>query len=162
MAEHCCEPTTQPTADEYVCPNCGRLGRGVTLTSVQAHVAISLRALGGGDYCFCVTAHCPVVYFTTSGHCVRHDQLRERVFQKDVGDDVLVCYCFRHTAGDLRHGTPAERTALLADIVAGTQLGQCACELRNPQGRCCLGNVRRLLAIGGSPTTAGGHNEPGT
>jgi hypothetical protein len=58
---------------------------------------------------------------------------------------VLVCYCFRYRADTLQRSGSAERAAILADIVAGTQQGQCACQIRNPQGSCCLGNVRRLI-----------------
>ena len=38
-----------------------------------------------------------------------------------------------------------DRAALIDDIDAGIQAGQCACDLRNPQGSCCLGNVRGLV-----------------
>jgi hypothetical protein len=31
------------------------------------------------------------------------------------------------------------------DIDTGINTGQCACDLRNPQGSCCLGNVRGLI-----------------
>jgi hypothetical protein len=31
------------------------------------------------------------------------------------------------------------------DINTGISAEQCACDLRNPQGSCCLGNVRGLI-----------------
>ena len=34
---------------------------------------------------------------------------------------------------------------MVDDIHAGINAGQCACDLRNPQGSCCLGNVRGLI-----------------
>jgi hypothetical protein len=116
-------------------------------------VAISLRELAPGDYYFCATLDCAVVYFApatsassrvAAQRTITRDQLRERVFQKETADEVLVCYCFRYSLGAIRHSDEAGRSAVLAAIVAGTQQGQCACELRNPQGGCCLGNVRRL------------------
>jgi len=60
-------------------------------------------------------------------------------------DKVFVCYCFRHTVGDIRRASPHSRSALVDDINAGINAGQCACDLRNPQGSCCLGNVRSLI-----------------
>jgi hypothetical protein len=54
-------------------------------------------------------------------------------------------YCFRHTVGDVRAASPATRAAIVDDINAGIKAGQCACDLRNPQGSCCLGNVRGLI-----------------
>jgi len=58
---------------------------------------------------------------------------------------VYVCYCFRHTVGELLASTPLTSKAILDDIESGIQAEQCACDLRNPQGSCCLGNVRGVL-----------------
>jgi hypothetical protein len=30
-------------------------------------------------------------------------------------------------------------------VTAGVQADQCACDIRNPQGSCCLGNVRAVV-----------------
>jgi len=58
---------------------------------------------------------------------------------------VLVRYCFRYPIGLIQQSDPDQRAEILADIVAGTQYGRYACTIRNPQGSCCLGNVRGLL-----------------
>ena len=116
------------------------------LATVKALLAVSLRRLAHRRYRFCGTPDCPVVYFAEGGgQSFTVAEVRERVFQKAPGDDVFVCYCFRHTRGALRRATAAGRTAVLEDIEAGIRAGQCACELRNPQGACCLGNVRLVL-----------------
>ena len=150
MAERCCTTIIASARDQNECPSCGQRGRPVAVATVQAQVAISLRELAAGGYHFCTTRRCPIVYFTAEGEALRHEQLRERVFQKEPAGTVLVCYCFRYSVSALQHSEPTRRAAILADIVAGTQQDQCACELRNPQGRCCLGNVRQLLATSGS------------
>ncbi len=55
---------------------------------------------------------------------------------------------------DVRAASPETRAAIVDDINTGINAGQCACDLRNPQGSCCLGNVRGLakqlerLAVG--------------
>jgi hypothetical protein len=85
-----------------------------------------------------------VVYFAAGAPPITRDQIRERVFQKETDCDVLVCYCFRYSRGALQRTDSLGRAAILADVVTGTQQGQCACEVRNPQGSCCLGNLRRL------------------
>ena len=36
-------------------------------------------------------------------------------------------------------------STIVERIQAGIQAGQCACDIRNPQGHCCLGNVRDLI-----------------
>lgn len=147
MARECCTPIAraEPRPKVVACPNCGQRGRQVALITVQAQVAISLRKLMARLYRFCPTPECMVVYYPEGGLPITRDQLRERVFQKEPAADVLVCYCFRYSVGLLQQSSSAERSAILADIVDGTRQGQCACELRNPQGSCCLANVRRLI-----------------
>lgn len=149
MPEVCCSSAEQPGvwSAPLACPRCGQHGLRITLATVQAQVAISLRALSARSYQFCAAPGCEVVYYAAGAPPILRDQVREPVFQKDPAADVPVCYCFRFSRGLLEQGSDAERSAILAEIVAGTRQGQCACELRNPQGSCCLGNVRRLLRV---------------
>jgi hypothetical protein len=117
------------------------------MQTVRVMVAISLREVCGQRYLFCVTPACAVVYYeVASGACFTQEQLREPVYQKQPErDDSLICYCFRHTVGAVRNGDNERQESILADITEGIQAGHCACELRNPQGACCLGNVRGLM-----------------
>ncbi len=135
------------TREVSACPACGTAGKPVQGQTVKALLAVTLRTVRDVDYLFCRTQTCPVVYFSPDGEQSFSDsQIRERVFQKQPeSDDVYVCYCFRHTVGDIRTAAPAQRAALIDDINTGIQAGQCACDLRNPQGSCCLGNVRGLV-----------------
>jgi len=115
--------------------------------TVKALLAVSLRSLAEVDYLFCRTRMCPVVYFASdAGPTYTTADIRERVYQKDPErHDMFVCYCFRHTVGEIREASPAVATSLVTDITDGIKAGQCACELRNPQGSCCLGNVRTSI-----------------
>jgi hypothetical protein len=67
--------------------------------------------------------------------------------QKESSDEsVLVCYCFYHSPATLRAELLATGAAtVIEEIEAGIKAGQCACELRNPQGSCCLGNVSAVI-----------------
>jgi hypothetical protein len=132
------------------CPQCALQGKRVQEVTLKAMLAVSLAELRAIPYYFCRTADCAVIYFSADGtQTFSGDMLRERVFQKAPGDDtVWVCYCFRHTAENIRTDlltTPAG--TVLPAIEQATAAGQCACELRNPQGSCCLGNVRALVQI---------------
>ncbi len=128
------------------CPVCGERGKPVQAQTVKALLAVSLREVQSEEYLFCRTQTCPVVYFTPAGQSFSLEQVRERVYQKEPqAPDVFVCYCFRHTVGELLASTPLTSKAILDDIEAGIRARQCACDLRNPQGSCCLGNVRELL-----------------
>ncbi|MFQ5578390.1 MAG: hypothetical protein ACE5G8_15520 [Anaerolineae bacterium] len=73
--------------------------------------------------------------------------MREAVYQKEPHNpEVLVCYCFRHSPASIRAELRvAGRSTVVAQINAGIKAGQCACDIRNPQGSCCLGNVSRVV-----------------
>jgi hypothetical protein len=47
--------------------------------------------------------------------------------------------------GDLGAASSEGRIAIVDDINTGINAGQCACDVRNPQGSCCLGNVRGMI-----------------
>jgi hypothetical protein len=128
------------------CPECGRIGKPVQGQTVKALLSVSLREVQDVQYLFCRTQTCPVVYFSNDGkQNFTVEQVREQVYQKEPeADDVFICYCFRHTIGDLRTASPQERLAIVDNINTGVADGQCACDLRNPQGSCCLGNVCAL------------------
>jgi hypothetical protein len=102
-----------------------------------------------GNYLFCRTRDCPVVYFSQDHETVvLKSEMRERVYQKEPDSpDVWICYCFRHTVGDVTKGLKADRDRILSDINSGIRAEECACDLRNPQGSCCLGNVAALIRL---------------
>ncbi|MCM2257574.1 MAG: (2Fe-2S)-binding protein [Vicinamibacteria bacterium] len=94
---------------------------------------------------FCAVAACPVVYFGP-GFRLDRQHLRVPVFQKEPAGDRIVCYCFGITESTLRReqaelgGSPSEER-----IRGEVRAGRCACEIENPQGTCCLGNVTLVL-----------------
>ena len=58
----------------------------------------------------------------------------------------LVCYCFGHRKEDIaRDLAKSGETDILESIKSEVQVGNCACEVRNPSGRCCLGEVQRTI-----------------
>ncbi len=159
MADGCCCPPTAgnevcessvqiaPSRVAALCPHCGRRGKPVEGQTVKAFLAESLRQVRRVEYLFCKTQTCPVVYFSADHvQSFTIAQMRERVFQKEPeADEVFVCYCFRHTVGDIRSATADARVKIVDDINTGIKVEQCACDLRNPQGSCCLGNVNTLI-----------------
>ncbi len=136
-----------PNAHE-TCPVCQTKGKAVNTQTVKAMLAVSLTTLRAGSYHFCRTPDCPVVYFATDGQQIfRESDLRERVYQKHSSDDaVWVCYCFRHSLGTIHANLATTGVSTVIDqIKAGIAAEQCGCDIRNPQGDCCLGNVLALL-----------------
>ncbi len=163
------EAARQPASDPPVplrdrCPHCGAKGKKVGQLTVKAMLAVSLRNLKSRRYRFCRTASCPVVYFAeeTEEFYTVH-QLRERVFQKEPGaHDVRVCYCFAYTPATIRQEYEASGKVTAVEVIeAGVKAGQCACEVRNPQGSCCLGNVRAVVEQVVGANAAGPTPAPG-
>jgi hypothetical protein len=137
----------RPTREVNACPECGKTGKLVEGQTVKSLLSISLREVKEMQYLFCRTESCPVVYFSSdSEQVITVEQVRERVYQKEPeAEDAFVCYCFRHTVGELRTASREGRVAIVDNINEGISAGQCACDLRNPQGSCCLGNVNRMI-----------------
>jgi hypothetical protein len=133
-----------------VCPICGQRGKPVDGQTVKAMLAISLTRVTHEPYLFCANPDCAGVYYSADGEqTFSTAEVRERVYQKEPGaGDVFVCYCFRHTPDEIRAEIAATGRSTVVDAInAGIRAGACACDLRNPQGSCCLGNARALVKL---------------
>lgn len=130
------------------CPTNQKVGKLVDSLTLKALLALPLTQLSSTEYYFCKAVDCPTVYYSADGQTLFSEaDLRERVYQKHLDDDtVMVCYCFRHTVGSIRAELIQTGSSTVVDqITAGIQADQCACDIRNPQGDCCLGNVRQVV-----------------
>lgn len=130
------------------CPVCGHKGKKVDAITLKALLDVSLLALRDTPYLFCRTTACPVVYFAADGsQTFNKGQIRAPVHQKEPDDPTVpVCYCFNHSPASICAELLATGTSTaIEEIKGGIQAGQCACEIRNPQGSCCLGNVGAVV-----------------
>jgi hypothetical protein len=136
------------TPPKAYCPICNENGKRVDVITLKAMLDISLLVLQNGPYFYCRTADCPVVYFAADGlQSFSKAQIRVRVYQKEPADgSVLVCYCFRHSPNSIRDEfkTTGQRK-VIEEIKEAVEAGKCACEICNPQGSCCLGNVSAVV-----------------
>ncbi|MPY89493.1 MAG: (2Fe-2S)-binding protein [Luteitalea sp.] len=125
------------------CPVSGATGRRVDVQTVKALLTASaLRRLRLVDHRFCPDPRCHVVYFGADGTTYARNDLRVPVWQKEPFGDRMVCYCFGESERGIRTELEASgHSAAVARIREHIAAGRCACELRNPQGRCCLGDV---------------------
>jgi hypothetical protein len=106
---------------------------------------------GEGDYWFCASPECRVVYFNNAGQTFTTADLRVRVGMKEREDPIPLCYCFGFEESHMREEIEREgQTTIPQRIIDLIKRRLCACEARNPSGVCCLGEVnkatRRLLA----------------
>jgi hypothetical protein len=128
------------------CPRCGLKGSAVqeiTLKALLRGAALARRC--ADRHLFCPQESCAVVYFAAGEEFTVAD-VAAPVFQKQPPGNRLICPCFDVTEDDIRqelaetgHCTAQKR------IMELVKIGSCACELRNPQGTCCLGNIAMVV-----------------
>jgi hypothetical protein len=111
---------------------------------VRDHTRVSASA----SFSYCRTASCDVVYFSSEA-TFRKPDLKVRVGIKETEDPVPLCYCFDYTREDVFRDIEASGNTSLPDrIKAEVQAGFCACEVKNPSGSCCLGDITRAIQAG--------------
>lgn len=100
-----------------------------------------------GLHRFCRELVCGVVYFAERGGAVLgRDALTVRVGLKEDAPDRPVCYCFGYSAADIEADVTATGTSSIPGIITERcRRGEDRCPETNPEGRCCLGNVRAVL-----------------
>lgn len=135
------------------CPLCS--GRGVRVDPVTLKALLIPEAFRRGIPAaprFCASPECSIVYFDSeTGVTFTETDLSVPVYAKRTRDaDVPVCYCFGVSRRAIQEeaeqqGTSSASQRIRAEVTAG----RCACEVRNPKGACCLGDViaaERMLA----------------
>jgi len=159
-AESCATMFSEKSATAK-CFVCGTEGRPVEQQTVLHHVKHEqLDRVNGEAYRFCPDLKCEVVYYGDHGTRFSVDDLRELVTAKTHGDQRPICYCFGFTEGDARKEIVSTgKTTIPATVSRLIKGGMCACEIRNPVGLCCLGEVnktvKRLLTSAAEPDASG-------
>lgn len=148
----CCElPSAAATARPVaatICSTCHRKARKVEPITVDRILKDGpRRALMNTQYHFCETPTCEVVYFSNeTGQYFTKDDVRVPVGLKETRNPIPICYCFGHTVGSARDEIMCTgRSTVVDSITAEIEAGNCACEVKNPSGRCCLGEVSKVV-----------------
>ena len=134
-----------PTAKPGFCPACGTKGKAVAARTVKSLVRDHTRVVTSDSYSFCRKPDCDIVYFYDLA-IFRKSELKVRVGIKESIDPVPLCYCFDYTRADILRDLEQVGSAKIPDqIKAEIQGGFCACEVKNPSGSCCLGDITRAV-----------------
>ena len=148
-ADSCCEFHPPTTCGPAKCPSCGVLARPVQRQTVGALLKPDRRAKipRQDEFCFCRTPDCDVVYFRPNEVLFRKGDLSVQVHQKEPGNlTVPVCYCFDWLPDKIRAEIEQTGQSTAVDqIKTQVRAGNCYCEVTNPQGSCCLGNVSSVV-----------------
>lgn len=130
------------------CPASGTRSKQVSLATIRALVRHLPLGMPGTPYYFCEAAECDVVYFPLSqgAPLFRRKDLLVPVWPKEQDDSTPICYCFGFTRKDIQNemSNPVH-PSIPERIKAEVQAGRCACEVKNPSGKCCLGSIARIV-----------------
>lgn len=130
-----------------LCPQCESKGRTIKPVTLEAQVVPArLDQLAEHDgWRLCTSESCEVVYFRDD-EVVALGETRGVPFHKSEDPQRLVCFCFEHSVADIEADVAETATSTIqASIKAECKAGRDDCERKNPQGRCCLGNVGQVV-----------------
>lgn len=139
----CCCPAPVQAADRPKCGTCSGRGILVDLHTVKALLTeTAMCDLNAAVFYFCAEPACPTVYFASDGQRFVTTDLRVAVWQKEPEGSRMVCYCFGENEADIRRELERDgATKAVERVRAHIAARRCACEVRNPRGACCLGDV---------------------
>jgi len=135
----CCD--VKEKKGRVVCPACDQQCFSVSRQTMLHQVQFpDNQSMPKGDYAFCANRDCNTGYFSASDMIPKTSL---RAFQSN--QEATLCHCFDvsksayHTA--LQAGASE---AIKTFVVQQTKEKLCACESRNPSGRCCLVSFKQM------------------
>lgn len=143
----CCTIRNQDAPPVMACPVNGARCKRVDILTVRSLLRKLPLGMLSTVYYFCEAPDCDVVYFPLDpdGPAFHRSDLSVRVGVKETEDPIPVCYCFGFTRKDIWDEIAETGRSTVAERVkAEVQAGNCACEVKNPSGKCCLGNITRM------------------
>jgi len=151
QSEHtCC--SIPASGDTSICKECGNKGKSVKKITFKSIVKEpKYEIIKGFDrFYFCETPNCQVVYFNNEEQVYLHkEDIKVRVGIKETENPIPVCYCFRWTRERIYDQIKQfGYSTAVQEISDKVKAGECACEIKNPSGRCCLGEVNKIVKRG--------------
>ena len=147
MADCCSVNFDSPAPKVMACPANGARSKQVDTLTVKSLVRQLPLRMPNTQYYFCEAQDCDVVYFALDSQApiFRRENLLVPVGAKATSDPIPVCYCFGFTRKDIEDEIAETGRSTVADrIIAEVRAGRCACEVKNPSGKCCLGGFTRV------------------
>ncbi len=144
----CCSVNSKSGSTPAVmaCPANGARSKRVDTLTVKSLVRKLPLGMPNTQYYFCDASDCEVVYFALDAEAPRfcREDLVVRVGAKETEEPIPVCYCFGFTRSDIENEVAETGSSTIAEqIKTEVEAGNCACEVKNPSGKCCLGDVTR-------------------
>lgn len=120
------------------CTACSVRGQPVSLNLVRLQLIRPWqRNLEGEQFNFCDAPDCRVVYFSLQGSTFTVNDVRHPPAYKTGSASDQLCFCFNVTGADIAIADPSPY------IRERVRREECACNIMNPSGECCLGSIGR-------------------
>jgi hypothetical protein len=120
------------------CRECSSPGTAVPINLVRHQLRRPWEQdLEGKEFSFCETPGCRVIYFSVQGDVFGIDAIRRPPAYKTGNGGDLLCFCFDASADAAVQGEA------LYYIRERVRKQECACNVLNPSGECCLGSIVR-------------------
>ncbi len=142
-----CRKTPQQRLDS-ICPKNGNVCKPVPRITVETLLKPEhWHALTGRPYFFCDSPDCDVVYVSASGQeVITTSQLSVRVGIKEKEDPIPLCYCFDFDKKAIWEDIRSKGTTDIPRIITHRiKAGECRCQVTNPRGSCCLGDIYKAV-----------------
>lgn len=144
----CCSVNakTESAPAVMACPVNGGRSKQVNMLTVKSLVRQLPLEMPNTQYYFCDSPNCEVVYFPLDPEepSFRRGDLIVRVGAKETEDPLPICYCFGFTRQDIWDEVCSTGKSTIAErVTTEVEADRCACEVRNPSGKCCLGDITR-------------------
>lgn len=155
--ESCCTNSSEIKSNESVfCKLCRNDGRKVDSITVKALLKEGklYNFIPNCQYYYCETIDCDTVYFTsvTETYFSTSD-IKTEIALKNRKRNGYLCFCFGHTFKEIKKEIKTKGETDIAERIAErVKLKSCACEVKNPSGRCCLSEIKKVIKEI-SPTT---------
>lgn len=144
----CCSGKNIEASERFACPKCNEVGKPVqTITLKSMLIPDALGRLNPNkNHQFCGNSQCDVVYFCKDEGEFTTTDIKVTVYQKTTDENCPVCYCFGWTRNKIeRELIKTDSSSIIQTISGHMKAGRCGCEVNNPQGSCCLGNVMQTI-----------------
>lgn len=140
--------TTKQLERKEKCPLCNNEANKVSTQTLKAllknETKETLTSLEGFHYC--KTSPCKAVYFR-SDEILTQEDVSVSVGLKNSALVKNYCYCFGWTQNKIEDDIIKTRTSnAINDIKSKMSSIGCSCETKNPSGKCCMADVKELVA----------------
>ena len=130
-----------------ICPVCKNKAKEVSAITVKFLVKDEyLKELSSvKDFFYCQTSDCEVIYFKLN-EIIKQEHLIKEVGLKEWANPKTVCYCFNWTKEKISDEVnKLGKTNAIGDISEKMNSIGCDCEHKNPSGKCCLRDVKKII-----------------